>query len=216
MKTTKFIAIIVLLCGLGACTKNNFIDTGICNGRFDGSLLEYLEAPANSYNWDSTALMVYRAGDDVVRLFEGQDPDHPEITFLGITNHSIRRYLLERGLSQVADLTPEFCKKVLLCHVLDGKLWRDSIPLGEDGQGGNLIKGGAYYTTLGGTRLAMYTKRGSWQGISDIGALAITIKSTHTLLKLEDVVSTNIEPDHSLVHAMAYYYDWTNMSDDLR
>ena len=57
MKTTKFIAIIVLLCGLGACTKNNFIDTGICNGRFDGSLLEYLEAPANSYNWDSTALM---------------------------------------------------------------------------------------------------------------------------------------------------------------
>ena len=137
--------------------------------------------------------MVYRAGDDVVRLFEGQDPDHPEITFLGITNHSIRRYLLERGLSQVADLTPEFCKKVLLCHVLDGKLWRDSIPLGEDSQGGNLIKGGAYYTTLGGTRLAM-----------------------HTLLKLEDVVSTNIEPDHSLVHAMAYYYDWTNMSDDLR
>lgn len=72
MKTTKFIAIIVLLCGLGACTKNNFIDTGICNGRFDGSLLEYLEAPANSYNWDSTALMVYRAGDDVVRLFEGK------------------------------------------------------------------------------------------------------------------------------------------------
>ena len=91
MKTTKFIAIIVLLCGLGACTKNNFIDTGICNGRFDGSLLEYLEAPANSYNWDSTALMGYRAGDDVVRLFEGQDPDHPEITFVGITNHSIRR-----------------------------------------------------------------------------------------------------------------------------
>ena len=158
MKTTKFIAIIVLLCGLGACTKNNFIDTGICNGRFDGSLLEYLEAPANSYNWDSTALMVYRAGDDVVRLFEGQDPDHPEITFLGITNHSIRRYLLERGLSQVADLTPEFCKKVLLCHVLDGKLWRDSIPLGEDGQGGNLIKGGAYYTTLGGPGWPRYQK----------------------------------------------------------
>ncbi|MFR5656686.1 MAG: hypothetical protein ACLUDU_01205 [Butyricimonas faecihominis] len=44
-KTTKFIAIIVLLWTWGL-HENNFIDTGICNGRFDGSLLEYLEAPA--------------------------------------------------------------------------------------------------------------------------------------------------------------------------
>lgn len=218
MKITNLLGLLVLVLSFSACTKDQYIDTGICNGRFDGSLLEYLESPDRdkSYNWDSTALMVRRAGEDVVRLFEGKDPDHPEITFLGITNHSIRRYLLERGLKKVSDLSPEYCKKVLLCHILDGKVYRDSIPLGMDGQGGRLMEGGAYYTTLGGTRLAMFTKADSWQGVADIGPLKITIKSTHTMMKLDGVASTDIEPDNCVVHSMTYYYDWTDMSDDLR
>lgn len=65
------------------CTKNNFIDTGISNGRHEGkSLLEYMET--DSYNWDSTILLVRHAGEDMVRLFEGQDPNHKEITFFGL------------------------------------------------------------------------------------------------------------------------------------
>ena len=81
---------------LTSCTKNNFIRSGISIGRFDGSLLEYMEHPGHSYDWDSTALMVRQAGEEMVRLFEGQDPNHPEITFFGPTNHSIRRYMLEK------------------------------------------------------------------------------------------------------------------------
>ena len=115
--------------------------------------------------------MVYRAGDDVVRLFEGQDPDHPEITFLGITNHSIRRYLLERGLSQVADLTPRVLQKVLLLSRFDGKLWRIAFLWESDGQGGNLIKGGAFIIPLWGEPGWPYTKKRKLAGISDIGAL---------------------------------------------
>lgn len=216
MKGTKFIGVIMLVLGLGACTKNQFIDTGISNGRFDGSLLEYLEAPYHSYDWDSTALMVRHAGEDMVRLFEGKDPDHPEITFFGITNHSIRRYLLDNDLKRVSDLDPEYCKKVLLCHILDGKLYRDSIPLGQDAPGGTLMEGGAYYTTLGGTRLAMFTDRGLWQGVDDVGPVTITIKSTHTLRKLDGVASTNIEPNNCVVHSMTYYYEWQDMHNDLR
>ena len=50
--------------------------------------------------------------EDMVQLFEGKDPEHKEITFLGITNHSIRRYLLTEGKT-IADLDPEWCRDIL-------------------------------------------------------------------------------------------------------
>ena len=55
----------------------------------------------------------------MVRLFEGKDPAHKEITFFGITNHSIRRHLLEFGHKRVSDLDPEWCREMLLRHVID-------------------------------------------------------------------------------------------------
>ena len=52
------------------CTKDNYIDTGISNGRYHGNLMQYMGS--NSYDWDSTILLVRHAGDDIVRLFEGK------------------------------------------------------------------------------------------------------------------------------------------------
>lgn len=86
-----------------ACTKDNFVYTGISNGRHEGkNMLEYMET--DSYDWDSTLLMIRHAGAEIVQLFEGKDAAHPEITFFGITNHSIRRYMLENGIKRVTDL----------------------------------------------------------------------------------------------------------------
>ena len=51
------------------CTKDNYIDTGISNGRYHGNLMQYMGS--NSYDWDSSILLVRHAGDDIVRLFEG-------------------------------------------------------------------------------------------------------------------------------------------------
>ena len=50
------------------CTKDNYIDTGISNGRYHGNLMQYMAS--NSYDWDSTILLVRHAGDDIVRLFD--------------------------------------------------------------------------------------------------------------------------------------------------
>ena len=61
------------------CTKDNYIDTGISNGRYHGNLMQYMGS--NSYDWDSTILLVRHAGDDIVRLFEGKDPEHKEYVF---------------------------------------------------------------------------------------------------------------------------------------
>ena len=110
MKQVIYMITIVVYSTVG-CTKNNYIDTGISNGRHEGkSLLEYMET--DSYNWDSTILLVRHAGEEMVRLFEGQDPDHGEITFFGLTNHSIRRYLLQNGLERVTDLDAGWCRSI--------------------------------------------------------------------------------------------------------
>ena len=49
------------------CTKDNYIDTGISNGRYHGNLMQYMAS--NSYDWDSTILLVRHAGEEMVRRF---------------------------------------------------------------------------------------------------------------------------------------------------
>ena len=39
------------------CTKDNYIDTGISNGRYHGNLMQYMGS--NSYDWDSTIPVSY-------------------------------------------------------------------------------------------------------------------------------------------------------------
>ena len=72
-----------------------------------------------------------QAGPEVVRLFEGKDPEHSEITFLGPTNHSIRRYMLDNEIERISDMDPEECKYLILQCVLDGKIYRDDVPRGK-------------------------------------------------------------------------------------
>lgn len=110
------------------CIQDNFWKSGVSNGRFDGSLLEYMDAPGHSYDWDSTVLMVRHAGEAMVRLFEGNDPDYPEITFFGPTNHSIRRYMLENDIERVEDMDPAWCAEVLKRHIVKGKIYRADVP----------------------------------------------------------------------------------------
>ena len=51
------IGIILVLLSLFSCeTKYNYIDSGLANGRFDGTMYDYLHS--NSYDWDSTLLLV--------------------------------------------------------------------------------------------------------------------------------------------------------------
>lgn len=109
-------------------TKYNIIDTGLANGKFDGNMYEYLQS--GSYDWDSTRLMIERA--NLVDLFEGKRAGYEEITFFGPTNHSIRRYMIEKGISSIAEMDEEFCYKMIMECVVKGKHMRDDIPRGKD------------------------------------------------------------------------------------
>ena len=203
MRQIIYMITIVVFFTVG-CTKNNYIDTGISNGRHEGkSLLEYMET--DSYNWDSTILLVRHAGEEMVRLFEGQDPDHGEITFFGLTNHSIRRYLLQNGLERVTDLDGGWCRSILLQHVVDGKVYRKDIPAGEPGLYGTAGTGGMTLTTLAGTKLWVYTVVQEKDGIVEQAAKPIYVNFQKSN-NLFAVASGDIEPDNCVVHALEYKF----------
>ena len=186
---------------LASCTKDNFINTGVSNGRFDGNILEYMSA--HSYDWDSTLVMIYHAGVDMVKLFEGNDEEHSVITFFGLTNHSIRRYLLEQGFKQVSDLDAEWCRSILLQHVVDGKIYRKDIPEGYPGDYGLAGTGGCYVTTLAGNQLWVYVDIQENGAIVENAARPIFVNFIKTGLTFE-VASGDIEPDDAVIHALQY------------
>lgn len=196
--------VIVGLISFSACTKDNFIYTGISNGRHEGkNLLEYMET--DSYNWDSTLLLVRHAGAETVQLFEGKDANHPEITFFGITNHSIRRYMLENGIERVIDLDPAWCRSILLRHVVDGKFYRKDIPEGKPGIYGTVGTGGMMLTTLAGTEIWAYTTVDEESGVVENAARHIFINFTNVNMQVA-VASGDIEPDNCIVHALEYAF----------
>lgn len=200
MKTICYVMVGVLLL-LASCTKDNFINTGVSNGRFDGNILEYMSA--HSYDWDSTLVMIYHAGVDMVKLFEGNDEEHSVITFFGLTNHSIRRYLLEQGFKQVSDLDAEWCRSILLQHVVDGKIYRKDIPEGYPGDYGLAGTGGCYVTTLAGNQLWVYVDIQENGAIVENAARPIFVNFIKTGLTFE-VASGDTEPDDAVIHALQY------------
>ena len=160
---------------------------------------------SNSYDWDSTILLVRHAGEEMVRLFEGKDPAHKEITFFGITNHSIRRHLLEFGHKRVSDLDPEWCREMLLRHVIDGKLYRKDIPYGEPTTYGSPGTGGSYLTTLAGTQIWVFIMKQSKNGVVENAPEPIHISFMNSQ-PIFAIASGDIEPDNCIVHALEYNF----------
>ena len=112
----KYILLSIFTIGiLTSCDpKSNYIDTGISNGKHDCSMLEYFHT--SSYNWDSLLVMIQHA--ELESLFEGREPGYEQITFWGPTNHSIRRYMLDREITRISDMSNTFCKQIILMHVV--------------------------------------------------------------------------------------------------
>ena len=110
MKKIIYIIAVCLTMGiLSSCTKYNFDDTGLANGKHDMTMWEYFKR--DSYNWDSLCVMTERAG--LVSLFQGTSQYGKNITFFGPTNHSINRYLFDNGMTKVSDIPVADCKKFI-------------------------------------------------------------------------------------------------------
>jgi hypothetical protein len=186
-----------------ACNDDHFIDTGKANGRFNGSMLAYLRS--DSYNWDSTVLIIERAG--LQDLFEGKDASYPAITFFGPTNHSIRQYLLENtnGHKKIADMPAQLCRDLILQYVFPEKKMKADFAVEVRGTN----TGGTMLTCLGGNALRVYRIQSDFNGVQGAGPESLGIE-TYTSLVITRVASSDIEPQNGVVHALSYSFKFGN------
>ncbi|WP_018338178.1 fasciclin domain-containing protein [Butyricimonas synergistica] len=221
MKRNFYTLIAMLTCvGLVmGCTKDNFIATGVSDGRHDCSLLEYMMK--HSYDWDSTVVMVRHA--ELTSLFENNELDghkYEGLTFFGPTNHSIRRYLMEQKKAQVTDLDPNMCRTLLLRCMIGKKYYMDDFKAGEHTTGYVIVgEGGDRYTTLAGTECWIYTVAANYNGVPYMGAKSIYIKMLDVINQNKmEIASGNIEPNGCVVHALEYKFtidDWLKRGETL-
>lgn len=80
MKMKKIIALILGAFALYSCVDDNYHDSGLANGRYDGTVWEYMHS---NHEWDSALVVIERAG--LVGIFDGSDPAYKDgITFLAL------------------------------------------------------------------------------------------------------------------------------------
>ncbi len=193
------LAISIVLTIVSCTTDYNMNNTGLANGKFDGTMYDYFHS--DSYNWDSLIIMIDRAG--LQDLFNGEVEGYEEITFWGPTNNSIRRWMLEGGTGvpkRLKDLRPEECRKYVMAHVVKGKTMLNDIPRGTINMGS--VSGGmTMYGEDNKNEMWVYTEQLPYNGVIDVGAVIIKIRSMRTLVDI-DIASCNIEPTTGVVHSL--------------
>ena len=193
------LAISIVLTIVSCTTDYNMNNTGLANGKFDGTMYDYFHS--DSYNWDSLIIMIDRAG--LQDLFNGEVEGYEEITFWGPTNNSIRRWMLEGGTGvpkRLKDLSPEECRKYVMAHVVKGKTMLNDIPRGTINMGS--VSGGmTMYGEDNNNEMWVYTEQLPYNGVIDVGAVIIKIRSMRTLVDI-DIASCNIEPTTGVIHSL--------------
>ena len=212
----KYIAIIVVMLSLGACETNyGTINTGLANGKFDGSMYEYFQA--NHYDWDSLVLMIDRAG--LKDVFTGERAGYEKITFFGPTNNTIRLWMykseqrwdpdlgqivvIKKAYQRVDEIPVEDCHRLVMEHVVKGFYMRDDIPEGTLSETGTR-EGGTTLTGVEGNSFWIYSYRGQYQGIQGQGA--VSLKLVSEIGQEIKVASSNLESDNGVVHSLHYDY----------
>lgn len=190
-----------LLSLLSCETHYGHIDSGLAQGKFDGNMYEYLHS--NAYDWDSTLVLIDRAG--LQDLFRGERNGYKEVTFFGPTNLSIIRWMIQQGYQSLEEVPVALCEELILRHVVSGIHLRDEIPRGETVLSQTQGTGGTVLTSARGTRFWIYSFREPYMDVPNAGPVVLYIRSLETTAAI-DVASTNIETDTGVVHSLDYYY----------
>lgn len=203
MKNILAIILIGLVFFTSCDTQQDVYDTGVAKAKFDGSMMDYLKS--NNENWGLTVEMVERAG--LTDMFEGNDPEFPEITFFGVTSWSIQRYLWDIDLDKVSDLSPEECKELLFKHIIKGKFLKEDFKFRDYSLVINHPDQTGYddLTMLGGNVIRVYLEKEDWGDYPQAGATKMYLWST-ILNEHIPIASPNIQPDNGVVHSLSYDY----------
>ena len=186
-----------------SCTKFDIIDTGSANGDHDMVMWDYFKT--NPYDWDSVRVMIDHAG--LRDVFEGKSSHGKDLTFLGITNHSIRRYLFSNDIKQVKDLPVEQCREIILSSIIPGRILLEEFLDGSPSEDPNVLigKGGKVYETLSGKKLWIYVIRDAYGEVPKVGAKTIQVVAMDTQKRIR-VQSSDIKTLSGVVHALDYNF----------
>ena len=226
IKNPLYLLAFLLFFALSGCTKYDFIETGKAKAYHDMTMWESFQT--DDYNWSGLVRLVKRAG--LEDLFQGKSTQYgSKITFLGITNHSIRRYLYRTyavktdGSESVEDaITPselsdeetmklidridvETARKIILdCVIPQESILLDDFPAGRKSASGETIgTGGKIYTMASGKQLWLYTFRDTYASVAGAGANRLHIVSPETKVT-RDIASHNIQTRTGVVHSLQY------------
>lgn len=221
IKYLFFLVAALFLLSLGSCTKYGYIDGGKANGVHDCTMWEYFHK--DSYNWDSTILMIERAG--LRSLFDGTG-EHKQITFFGLTNLSIERHIRNhnKNLSPsskdywrgVKDIPVAQCQDIIEKLVVPRRFMLDDVPRGrrvqENEDGVTVWKNidGMHTPCIRG-ELFVWTVQSDWAGMDKVGAVTLWIASENKKGTLSEVIaSSDIQTTNGVVHSLGYDFRFIN------
>ena len=207
---TKGAIVVMVLC-LCSCTKYNYINGGTANGIHDCTMWEYFHT--NSYDWDSTVVMIEHAG--LKSLFDGTG-EYKQITFFGMTSNSIFRYMLEKNYERVTDIPVGKCQDIIQKLVAPKRIMLNDVPRGNRIQSGGGIESafveydGLVFDCIRGS-LFLWTQRMAYNDIEDTGEIALYIASRNQDgTRNERVASTDIQTTNGVVHSLNYDFRFRN------
>ena len=201
MKALLFLEITIVILSFCSC-DDNFVDTGLADGNHKCSMYEYLKSDPS--NWDSLVLLIERA--ELVDLISGKDPDHEQITLLGITNFSFAGSFLEMENDStkpkcINDMSPELCKDIVLSHLFEPRMLRSQFEPEIKGT----LQGGTEVSTLSGRKVRVYLKENNEWGVN-LGSNAIGVEFKSPSNIITDVASGDIQTLNGVVHSLVYPY----------
>lgn len=193
-----------------SCVDDNYHDSGLANGRFDGTVWEYMHS---NPEWDSAIVVIERAG--LTGIFDGTDPAYKEgITFFGFTNFTVWQFLAytkengQRKYKCIADIPVELCRQMVLDYVIPGKRMKESF--GYEIRG--TLKGGSEVETLSGKLLRIYRTKtpNPNTGEPDKGPEGMGVHATQSG-HIAAIASADNEADNGVVHSLSYTFQWTEL-----
>ena len=207
---TKGAIVVMVLC-FCSCTKYNYINGGTANGIHDCTMWEYFHT--NSYDWDSTVVMIEHAG--LKSLFDGTG-EYKQITFFGLTSNRILRYMLENNYERVTDIPVGKCQDIIQKLVAPKRIMLNDVPRGNRIQSGGGIESafveydGLVFDCIRGS-LFLWTQRMAYNDIEDTGEIALYIASRNQDgTRNERVASTDIQTTNGVVHSLNYDFRFRN------
>lgn len=203
-------------CLLSSCTKYNLIETGLANGVHDTTMDVYFSGDPD--NWSDTQKLIRKAG--LESYFTSQGTGNQGITFLGVTNLSIERYVLkqqaeenENALSSgrtaqtitLDNISQADARKMLANCIIPQRIMLKDVPRGKltTTDGVTEVTGGMSVTTLGGTEMKLYTFQEDFQGVPNAGPVSLYVYSVATQKNVK-IASSDIQTQSGVVQALPY------------